>query len=95
MHKDCRLYKYLWRVFWTGSPCEGEKFMRSTPLSTKAAFDLIEQIERNGNCCIISNERRRRLGIAMWNPESRRWKGKIYAPVYDDDPDPATAFGHK
>jgi hypothetical protein len=90
-----RLTKYYWRIFWGGSPCDGLDFFQTTPLATKEALELIEALQKQGACFCVYNFRLRRLGVSIWNMNSPVHQGKEWATVYDDDPDPISASGHR
>jgi hypothetical protein len=96
MHRNPRLYKYLWRIFWEGSLSEGDAFLRSTPLPTKAAFDLMHRLNAEGKPYFCYCSRQRRLGIAIWDYSSPKiLRDGEFAPSYDDDIEPPTECGHK
>jgi hypothetical protein len=89
MHPNPRLYKYYYWVFWRCSPCEGSKFLRKKyRLSTKQAFELIEQLKQQKESYWVYNSRHpRRDPNNPFNPKSPKWKYETWAPSFDDDKD--------
>lgn len=95
LHPNPRFYKYTWHILWRGSPMEGAAFFRMEPLATKAAFDLIESLRKQGEPFIVYNHRHPRLGISIWDLDNPLWIGVKFAPSYDDDIDPPVDSGHR
>jgi hypothetical protein len=97
MHPNPYFYKYMWQIFWKGSPCEGHAFLNSpdTLLSTKEAYDLRKKLADENLSYYLYNESYPRLDPASpWNPSSERWKGTQWAVAYDEDTDEPYK-GHK
>jgi hypothetical protein len=95
MHPNPQFYKYHWRIFWRGSPCDGEKFFETEPLATKAAFELMKALRGRGEPFWSYNAKRRRLGVAIWDFNSPKLINEEWAPAYDDDLDPVHESGHR
>lgn len=90
MHPNPRFYKYYWRIFTFDSPWEGPDFFaRTTELSTFNAMRLISQYREERISCLVYNRKEPRLDpVAPWDLTSARWRGRRFAPAWDDDPDP-------
>jgi hypothetical protein len=95
LHPNPRFYKYTWHVFWRGSPVEGHAFLETEPLSTKAAFDLLASLRKQGEPFIVFSHRHPRCGVSIWDLDNPRWNGARLAPSYDDDNDPPIDSGHR
>ncbi|MFM2007134.1 MAG: hypothetical protein RLZZ09_2789 [Pseudomonadota bacterium] len=97
IHPNPRYYKYYWWVFWRGSPCDGEDFL--TPaywLPTKLAFELMGQLDREGQPYWVYNRQLPRLDPASpFDPEHPKWRNTAWAPAYDADTDEADDSGFK
>lgn len=85
-----RFYKYYWWVFWSGSPCDGRAFLTAEHrLPTKAAFDLMQKLDADGELYWLYNTQlpRRDPGNTPFDPKAARWEGVEWAPAFDQDPD--------
>lgn len=94
MHPNPRLYKYMWHVFWRGSPCDGVEFWETAPLTTKVATDLMLELQIRREPFVVSNYRLPRRGVPIVDGDEPSDDVKL-APAYDDDPDPPIGNGHK
>lgn len=95
IHQNPRYYKYKWRIFWQGSPVEGEAFFRTEPLSISAALEQIRWLEQQNESFIVYNSCYPRKGTGIWDADAPRWKGTKFAPAYDDGNDPPIESGHR
>lgn len=95
-HRNPKLYKYHWWVFWRGSPIEGEEFLTAQhSMRTAAAMNLVSKLQERGEMVWLYLEEFPRDDPvnAPWDPTVRRWKGRVFAPAYDDDTDPLALVG--
>ena len=96
LHPNSRLYKYIWQVWTPNEPLEGAEFFERGPRYSTAAFREIErQLIEAGVSGFIYNSKLPRLGNdATFDPNHPRWKNRVWAPAWEDDPDPEWD-GHK
>ena len=96
---DPRLFKNYWRVFTRHSPWEGHDFLAHSPLTpTYETNVVIEQHREADEPVWLYALRRPRWDPSRmpWDLSSRRWRDvQIWAPAYDDDPDPVTSDGFR
>ena len=90
LHPSSHLYKYKWHIFWRETPVEGDAFLQTDPLSTKAAQDLIASLRENRETFLVYGHQLCR-DASIWN----RDVVGVCAPSYDEDPDPITTNGHR
>lgn len=97
MHSDPRFYKYLWWVFWEGSPVDGNEFLEDTyAVNTATAMALMDDLLQKRKSHWIYNRQIPRLdpGVTPFDPLHRRWKDMQFAPPLSEDPD-AEWQGHR
>jgi hypothetical protein len=98
VHPNPRFFKYYWWVFWTGSPVDGNEFLRETyRMSTAAAMALIAELQSKNEPYWLYNKKLPRRDPAnpfdLQSPYWREW-----ALPYDKDCDPIAVgdlAGHK
>ena len=91
MHPNPRYYKYIWWVFWEGSPCEGEAFLaEENSLCTAHAMALQKRLSQAGEAYWLYNRARPRdePGVTPFNKDAPRWKNVTFVSSLDIDPDP-------
>jgi hypothetical protein len=93
MHSNPRFYKYVWWVFWKGSPAEGGEFLALHPMATAEAMKLIERLEHENEPHMVYNDRLPRRGT-IFDPTAKKWQNAEWAPAFDEDGD-ETWNGHK
>jgi hypothetical protein len=96
-HFQPRFFKHYWRIYTPDLPWEGKEFFDHAPaLSTAAYLDLAERYRQEGRSYIVYGFKRPRTGPGVpFDPNSERWKGCVFAPAFDEDPDPIAANGHR
>lgn len=96
MHPKPRFYKYYWHVFWEGSLCDGDEFFKKeNRMTTKKAFDFIEELKKMDKPCWVYNHCYPRLDPSNpFDVNSARWQGISWAVSWDDDTDEEYK-GHK
>jgi hypothetical protein len=89
MHPVPQFYKYYWWVFWEGSVCDGREFLcKENRMSTKKAFDLIEQLKKENKPCWVYNARYPRLDPKNpFDPKSDVWRNVEWMLPLDQDTD--------
>jgi hypothetical protein len=104
VHPNPRFYKYIWWVFWSGSPVEGSAFLDPKyALSTSAFVDLVGEMRLMGESYILYNRQlpRHEIDVTPFDLTSPKWKGRSFAPAWDKDCDPvvvdnkSSLFGHR
>jgi hypothetical protein len=91
MHPNPRYYKYLWWVFWRGSPCDGDAFLADAhSLCTADAMALMDQLTAARESHWIYNRALPRddPGVAPFDRKSLKWKNAKFAPSFAQDADP-------
>lgn len=90
MHPDPKMYKYLWWVFWRGSPCDGQEFLDPQhALATAKAMTLIQELQDRNETHWIYNQRipRLRLEPPLFDQDAPKWCGSGFAVSYEEDLD--------
>lgn len=94
MHPNPRFYKYTWRVWTPDSPWEGAAFFADAPLMcTAESHELETRLLAEQKHFFVYNVQRPRFG-GPFDQTAPKWAQVIFAPAYDDDPDPVWK-GHK
>lgn len=86
MHPNPRFYKYIWRIFWKGSPAEGTNVLALQPLTTAEAMKLIDRLEKENEPYMLYNDKRPRKGT-IFDPTAKKWQNAKWAPAFDEDGD--------
>lgn len=97
MHPDPRFYKYLWWVFWEGSPVDGAEFLSDAyAINTAAAMELMDDLLQKQKPHWVYNRQVPRLdpGITPFDPLHSRWKDTQFALSLAEDSDAAWQ-GHR
>lgn len=92
-----RHYKYIWQVFGTDSPYEGDEFFERAPRLCNAEFEKekVRLIDQGMSCLVYGFRLPRRDPASPWDLSHARWIGREFAPSWDDDTDPVVSGGHK
>ena len=95
LHPQPRLYKTYWQVWSAECPWEGVEFFHNAPLLCTADFLEVRAklLESNTPFAVYNKQYPREGG--PFDKTSSRWAAAVFAPAYDDDPDPITQDGHR
>lgn len=98
VHPNPRLYKYYWWIFTQDSPVEGFEFLTDEyRLSTANFQSQVAYCKQHNISAYIFNQKQYRYDTALpWDYDKlQQREGIIFAPGFDDDPDPLTPEGLK
>ncbi|MBP0622901.1 hypothetical protein [Cupriavidus consociatus] len=94
IHRDPRMYKYVWRVWTPEAPWEGNAFFTNAPTLSMYEFRQTErQMIEAGEHFFVYGVQRPRRGSAL-ERSTPQWAHIVFAPAYDEDDDIAWQ-GHK
>lgn len=92
-----RHFKHLWQLFSAESPWEDDDFFEHAPLLCGADFlREAERLVQAGLTCLVYGQRRPRPDPTHpWDRSGPRWRNAVFAPCWDEDPDPVYHEEHK
>ncbi|MDD4865541.1 MAG: hypothetical protein PHE38_16320 [Alishewanella agri] len=98
MHPNPRFYKYYWWIFTADTPVEGYEFLTDPyRLCTFTFEQQLKYCKENQISALIYNQQfyRDEQSLPFDFNKLRKNPDIIFAPAFDDDPDPITAQGFK